>query len=612
MTTTEELLTQENEDLTTPFENIALAFSGGGFRAAAFSLGVMSYLNSIRIAKGTGGGDQPLLEKVTYISSASGGTVTNAFYALHKANGSDFNTFYKDLYNAMNGELMLGKALETLNDSSCWKKLDKTRNIINSFSRSYDSNLLFNKATMKDLSDPRFITHLEEVCFNATEFFTGMPFRHQVKMQQWPGGIDEHFHYGNHIVSLEGDIYKQLKLGDVLASSSCFPGGFEPMVMPYDFSYESLTTEALSAKLNITPQKNDKKEQDFIKKGNLGLMDGGINDNQGLESAMKADERRRKRPGRKAGDKFQPFDLIIINDVGSFYMDPYSVPQPTGKPTELLTIGLIAVLMLLVQITGFVLLWCAIKWNNIWCSLFAGLIILIPAAVLVPYFKVHFGVKDKKNAMALNLDKTFSPSVIEQLLRFLRDTPVGLLRQITSARVNSVMILTNDVFMKRIRQLLFDSFHSNDIWENRRKSNHIYDLSFSNALNRQTKNKDNRDLGEPIQKVAEIAAAMGTTLWFDTDNDSSHNMASIIATGEFTTCNNLIFYIAKLRTAKVWAGFDQAYKDRVDAIDAQLKADWEKFMKDPFFHHNKTGTEIFGAAFQPVDHTAIPMPDYKA
>ena len=32
-------------------ENIALAFSGGGFRAACFSLGALSYLNHIKYKK---------------------------------------------------------------------------------------------------------------------------------------------------------------------------------------------------------------------------------------------------------------------------------------------------------------------------------------------------------------------------------------------------------------------------------------------------------------------------------------------------------------------------------------------------------------------------------
>ena len=35
--------------LTTPFKNIALALSGGGFRAASFSLGTLSYLERLKL-----------------------------------------------------------------------------------------------------------------------------------------------------------------------------------------------------------------------------------------------------------------------------------------------------------------------------------------------------------------------------------------------------------------------------------------------------------------------------------------------------------------------------------------------------------------------------------
>jgi hypothetical protein len=35
--------------LSTPFSSIGLALSGGGFRAAAFSLGMLSYRNRVKL-----------------------------------------------------------------------------------------------------------------------------------------------------------------------------------------------------------------------------------------------------------------------------------------------------------------------------------------------------------------------------------------------------------------------------------------------------------------------------------------------------------------------------------------------------------------------------------
>lgn len=49
-------------------------------------------------------------------------------------------------------------------------------------------------------------------------------------------------------------------------------------------------------------------------------MDGGITDNQGLSSLMLADKKRQKRA------KPNPFDLIIVTDVASYFMDSYDPP----------------------------------------------------------------------------------------------------------------------------------------------------------------------------------------------------------------------------------------------------------------------------------------------
>lgn len=62
-----------------PFGNLALACSGGGFRAASFTLGVFGYLRRLPHP----GSGQPLLHHVSFLSSASGGTITTALYSLH-------------------------------------------------------------------------------------------------------------------------------------------------------------------------------------------------------------------------------------------------------------------------------------------------------------------------------------------------------------------------------------------------------------------------------------------------------------------------------------------------------------------------------------------------
>jgi predicted acylesterase/phospholipase RssA len=68
--------------------NIALALSGGGYRAAAFHLGTMDFLARIG-----------MLEKVTMSSTVSGATITGAKYALSLSEGKSFQQFYQELYH---------------------------------------------------------------------------------------------------------------------------------------------------------------------------------------------------------------------------------------------------------------------------------------------------------------------------------------------------------------------------------------------------------------------------------------------------------------------------------------------------------------------------------
>ena len=67
-------------------KNIALASSGGGFRAAAYSLGTLSYLDELK----TRDGDRFLLENVKFIGSTSGGSLSNIAYSAGVFRGDKF------------------------------------------------------------------------------------------------------------------------------------------------------------------------------------------------------------------------------------------------------------------------------------------------------------------------------------------------------------------------------------------------------------------------------------------------------------------------------------------------------------------------------------------
>ena len=63
---------------------VALSFSGGGLRAAAFSFGVLQGLRTHSSKVGT-----TLLDDVAFITSVSGGSITAAYFGLHGVKGLD-------------------------------------------------------------------------------------------------------------------------------------------------------------------------------------------------------------------------------------------------------------------------------------------------------------------------------------------------------------------------------------------------------------------------------------------------------------------------------------------------------------------------------------------
>lgn len=66
----------------TPQTAVALSFSGGGLRAAAFSYGVLEGLR-----EQASNGERNLLDEVTFITSVSGGSITAAYFGLHGVEG---------------------------------------------------------------------------------------------------------------------------------------------------------------------------------------------------------------------------------------------------------------------------------------------------------------------------------------------------------------------------------------------------------------------------------------------------------------------------------------------------------------------------------------------
>src|SRR5262249_55940978 len=119
---------------------VGLSFSGGGLRAAAFSLGVLQGLESVRDRNGP-----TLLDDTILITSVSGGSMTAAYFGLH---GKEALTSFRERGLLHDGDSELRTNL--WNPANFVRLLAGGLNDRDNFHRWLDEGL-FEKATFGDL-----------------------------------------------------------------------------------------------------------------------------------------------------------------------------------------------------------------------------------------------------------------------------------------------------------------------------------------------------------------------------------------------------------------------------------------------------------------------------
>lgn len=569
---------------------VALSFSGGGFRAAAFSLGVLAYLQRVRLPGGT------LLEEVKYISSASGGSITNLLYnvALHK--GRPFSRFYADLHRMLEGERLIGQVFRNLRSNAVWKALPgKQRNLINAFATVYDGYL--EGEVFGLFWDKQHRPHIEEICVNATEFTNGITFRFQTD-----GAPKQKINIGNKYLYFrktpEGlAVARRLKLADILAASSCFPSGFEPVLFPDDFAHAGLGRAALQEAITVASNALYVKAVDAEETGmeapqkekKFGLMDGGITDNQGINSFMLAHKRRSNRGA-------PPFGLFLVCDVASHYMDAYHLPTEKHRWYTAFSVNsLITGIKVVAALgTGAIALLLLGRWLPLAYSLLT--LSLLSAAL-------WWAGKSKAAAVyrqARASRSTWGTTLFRYLDYFLR-VRFSILQQMIAARVKSVGILAADVYLKQIRRLSYQILYDNEALRAITVTNFIYALSSVNAANRRqnlsgeawwkrlgAEEREGLEPGPALTAVADTATRMDTTLWFDAWHLQQNAQAAVTAAGMFTTCYNLLGYVYRLEEEGT------ALPPEWAAIKALLLRDWAAFREDPYFLYNSLAPEEKG------------------
>lgn len=325
---------------------IGLSFSGGGYRATAFSLGSMALLH-----------DLGLLSKARVMSSVSGGSLALAALLCAKAGcrpvqESDFRfyeRFWDPLMQALEGEsfadAFVRLPLLLQGEKVILHAADATQRLLNTLLG--DEACLGNKAINSMLHE--HAVSPDYVFFNASNIVSLDLFRFGIQRgadAQGPRG-EPVYVLNRYYLQAEGgsveanELYhhaRHLRLGDCVAASFAFPGGFEPLIFPHDYYRPGhspagaegarLAREHFSSSLICDRQPY------------VAFLDGGLYDNLGLSSVedIRRFLLRRTRdlklqaslPGQtgRSHEREQPIHYVIATDVDNiqpgigFYDEP--------------------------------------------------------------------------------------------------------------------------------------------------------------------------------------------------------------------------------------------------------------------------------------------------
>jgi hypothetical protein len=473
-------------------------------------------------------------------------------YALQLSKGNGFQECFDKLYDLLSEDELVGQALEKLNYPSKWKNKHKTRDLINAFSEVYNEEF-YDEATFADLFDSNE-NHLSDVILGASEFTYGIQFRLQ---EEHDGG-----RFGNRFLNLPEETAKEVRIADAVASSSCFPGGFEPMIMPTDFGNgpDSLVNRSWYSKsFDDTPYPT------------TAVMDGGIIDNQGIEGVKLAEKRR-----ARDGDPF--IGTYLVSDVSSNMMDPYKVPiMKYSSWKNFFTLrGINYGLIILTLVLSFYLY----KGMPFWGIIASSAVLTLSALWFFIYFILRNALKNGIESM---VGESMMPDLMHDL-KVLHKTPLYILLYLVKFRLSSVIKMAMDVFLRRIRRLELNALYDSSDWDYRFKSNYIYSL------------ENDKSLPASMQKIIKASNSMPTTLWFSAQEKKDGVLNDLIACGQLTMCYNLIKYTDRIQSVKykkkVWDPLSPENKKSILDLKKSMKADWKKFENDPYWLLRKeTGME---------------------
>jgi predicted acylesterase/phospholipase RssA len=557
---------EASQPLPPPLEGeFALALSGGGYRAAAYHLGVLDVLH--RLGR---------LDMISTLSTISGGTILGACYALSRAQGEPFDVFYERMYRTLERVNVIEQAFNRLNDAD--RDGREAPSLIRAAADVYATDAFVGDARMSDLfpqTDPQLESSSaprrnlgRRVVFSATEFASGTAFRFQT------GDPRQTYFAGNGSYRVPADVLNQVRLADAMAASSCFPSVFEPIRFPDDFDWGNRTVAEIRAQL----------PDPFAEP--IPLMDGGTFDNQGVNGVLTI---------YGAPVAQQHFGWLMVSD-SSPEKTPPIMPDPVEKNRSGLTIGTLRVggwiTMMIAALSGGLLITDIItevsdgKWVAIdLLTEVVPLLLVILTVVALIWIRTRYA----------NLQAYASEKASVNLMPVADLLSVDNLAVLVKGRIESLLALTSDIFMKRIRSLVMTSLYTNPTMTappeggdpERTYQRFTFNLIYSTERNRPTLYKKHPHL-EPsagVRTVSERASSVETTLWFKEQPDATWNqLDTVIAAGQVTTCFKILRFLIRwnenvARSAMVASDADgeetQPGKSEQELYDDTLKL-WQK------------------------------------
>lgn len=486
------------------FGDIALSLSGGGYRAAAFHLGTLDMLNELG-----------LVDDIAVLSTVSGGSITGAAFAASRADGLPFQNFYESLYAFLLETNVITQGLERLKTSTDINGVNAMPSLIRAAAQVYASANLLGGRTLDTLRSGT--SNIGDIIINATDFHTGNSFRFQ-------SSSNTHVRSGNNNSEIPPEINKIIRVADVVAASACFPSGFEPLRFPGDFTWPK-GDDILRIRQNLGDPFDD----------DIPLMDGGVFDNQGIDSVRNICRRK----GAEIG-------VYIISDTSQRSGNLLHLPVRERHGWISLRVWYLLLVLLAI---GSLATFTTSVWDLI-STYLAGQLLwyraivshLIPALLSAGVFGMILYGRHRFRQAADDIEQKTGIN----LWQAVKGLSIPELIELVYSRAKSLIVMSSSVFMKHLRNLAFTSLFADPTMNKKLIPNLIYDIDNEGRWGKEIIGAGLQPTGR-LRDLARAAESYETNLWFLSPDD----LNALIACGRATICFKLLKYLLRERSQEI-------------------------------------------------------------